>query len=137
MNEQQIILLVVMSAVVIIAIVFILRARKFCKEEEVIKTGSESGNLTIELESEDNSPKNSYLLKHICREDSSFGKSKTVVIRPRHLKLIREIIHVIGREELTIVSYVDNVLHNHFMDNKEIIESLYKDAKEQLFSHDE
>lgn len=58
---------------------------------------------------------------------------KGVYLRKEHHEKIRKIIQVIGDNELTIFSYIDNVLHNHFDTYKDEIQELYDKHNKAIF----
>ncbi len=58
---------------------------------------------------------------------------KSVYIRKAHHDKIMKIIQVIGNNETTIFSYIDNVLNHHFETFQDEIEELYDKNIEKIF----
>lgn len=46
---------------------------------------------------------------------------------------IRRIARVIGGDDVTLFSYIDNVLAEHFAANKEVISALYDEHNRPIF----
>lgn len=58
---------------------------------------------------------------------------KTVYIRKEFHERITRIVQVIGRNELSLFSYLDNVLEHHFATYQEDISELYKQRNNDIF----
>jgi len=54
---------------------------------------------------------------------------KTVYISSEHHKRISQIVHVIGKGNMSIFSYIDNVLTHHFETFKEEITECYENKR--------
>lgn len=60
-------------------------------------------------------------------------EGKTVYIRKKYHDRIQKIVRVIGGNGLSLFSYLDNVLEQHFAAFKEEIDTLYKQRDEGVF----
>ena len=70
----------------------------------------------------------------IIRNASSNTRSgKTVYIRKEFHERITRIVQVIGKNELSLYSYLDNVLEQHFATYQEEISELYKKRNSDIF----
>lgn len=58
---------------------------------------------------------------------------KTVYIRKEYHERIQLILRVIGKDEVSLFSYIDNVLAEHFAAHKEVIASLYNEYNRPIF----
>ncbi len=58
---------------------------------------------------------------------------KSVYIRKGHHEKIMKIVQVIGRNQLSLFSYIDNVLNHHFESFKDEITELYNKNNEGIF----
>ena len=58
---------------------------------------------------------------------------KTVYISKEHHERINKILHVIGKNEVSLFGYIYNVLEQHFAENKEVITKLYVNNREDIF----
>lgn len=54
------------------------------------------------------------------------GSAKTVYVRKEYHERIQLILRVIGKDEVSLFSYIDNVLAHHFNTFQEEIKKLYK-----------
>lgn len=61
-----------------------------------------------------------------------FGK--TTYIRKEHHQRISTIVRTIGKDEVSIFSYIDNVLTEHFKSNRLEIEELYDEYNKPEFN---
>lgn len=64
---------------------------------------------------------------------SNTRSGKTVYIRKEFHERITRIVQVIGRNELSLYSYLDNVLEHHFAAYQEEISELYKKRNDDIF----
>ena len=64
---------------------------------------------------------------------SKTHSGKTVYIRKEFHERITRIVQVIGRNELSLYSYLDNVLEHHFATYQEDISELYKKRNDDIF----
>ncbi|WP_373804061.1 MULTISPECIES: DUF3408 domain-containing protein [Bacteroidales] len=58
---------------------------------------------------------------------------KSVYIRKEHHEKITKIVQVIGRNQVSLFSYIDNVLSHHFATYQEEITALYNEHNEGIF----
>lgn len=58
---------------------------------------------------------------------------KTVYVRKEYHERIQLILRVIGKDEVSLFSYIDNVLAEHFAAHKEVISSLYDEHNRPIF----
>lgn len=58
---------------------------------------------------------------------------RTVYVRQEYHERIRRIARVIGSDDVTLFSYIDNVLAEHFAANKEVISALYDEHNRPIF----
>jgi hypothetical protein len=64
------------------------------------------------------------------KESAEVARSgKTIYIRREFHERILKIVHVIGQNEVSIFSYVDNVLNNHFKNFRDEITESYEQKK--------
>lgn len=55
------------------------------------------------------------------RSETNARDGKTVYIRPEFHEKLSRIVHVIGKDKITIYAYVDNLLEHHFSEFREQI----------------
>lgn len=65
-----------------------------------------------------------------------YPKRQTVYIRKEFHERITRIVQVIGKNELSLYSYLDNVLEQHFATYQEEISELYKKRNSDIFSYE-
>lgn len=58
---------------------------------------------------------------------------KTVYICPEHHARITRILHVIGKNDVSLFSYIYNVLEHHFDTYRDGITELYEKNRESIF----
>lgn len=58
---------------------------------------------------------------------------KLIYIRPEYHEKVSKIIHVIGKNEISIFSYIDNVLTHHFEEFQEEIIRSYRENNTDIF----
>ncbi len=73
----------------------------------------------------------SYVDRFLKTSPMSTRSGKLVSIRMSYHKSIMKIIRVIGNDEVSIFSYIDNVLSQHFEEYEEEIEKLYETNLEE------
>jgi hypothetical protein len=66
---------------------------------------------------------------------TSTRSGKTAYIRKEFHERITRIVQVIGRNELTLFSYLDNVLEHHFNTYQEDISELYNKRNTDIFNN--
>ena len=64
---------------------------------------------------------------------SNTRSGKTVYIRREFHERITRIVQVIGKNEVSLYSYLDNVLEHHFAAYQEEISELYKKRNDDIF----
>lgn len=64
---------------------------------------------------------------------SNTRSGKTVYIRKEFHERLTRIVQVIGRNEVSLYSYLDNVLEHHFATFQEEISELYKKCNDDIF----
>ena len=69
----------------------------------------------------------------ITSAPSNTRSGKTVYIRKEFHERITRIVQVIGKNELSLYSYLDNVLEQHFATYQEEISELYKKRNSDIF----
>lgn len=77
--------------------------------------------------------KNLYL-----KETNLISRSgKSVNIRKEYHRIIQKLIQVAGGNTVSISEYLDNILRNHFDENKEVIQKLYEEScPKDIFGQD-
>ena len=69
----------------------------------------------------------------IKESDVTTRQARHVYIRTDFHDLISKIIHVIANKEMSIFSYIDNVLAHHFEEFQEEISKIYKEKNKDIF----
>ena len=77
--------------------------------------------------------KRNYRLRYLKRADAVARRGKLVYVRQEYHERIRRIARVIGGDDVTLFSYIDNVLAEHFSANKEVISALYDEHNRPIF----
>lgn len=68
--------------------------------------------------------KNLYL-----KETNLIARSgKSINIRKEYHRIIQKLTQVAGSNTVSISEYLDNILRNHFNENKEVIQKLYEES---------
>lgn len=71
----------------------------------------------------------SYIFTYLKSADFAARTCKTAYIRDEHHERIQRIVHIIGRNRVTLSGYIDNVLAEHFENHKDEITKLYELSK--------
>lgn len=71
----------------------------------------------------------SYIFTYLKSADFPARTCKSAYIRDEHHERIRRIVHVIGRNKVTLSGYIDNVLAEHFDNHRDEITKLYELSK--------
>lgn len=71
--------------------------------------------------------KRNYRSRYLKKADTVARRGKLVYVRQEYHEHIRRIARVIGGNDVTLFSYIDNVLAEHFATHKEVIAALYDD----------
>ena len=58
---------------------------------------------------------------------------KLIYVRPEYHEKVSKIIQVIGKNEISIFSYIDNVLMHHFEEFQEEIIKNYRENNKDIF----
>lgn len=69
----------------------------------------------------------------IKESDVTTRQARHVYIRTDFHDLISKITHVIANKEMSIFSYIDNVLAHHFEEFQEEISKIYKEKNKDIF----
>lgn len=70
---------------------------------------------------------------YLKKADTVARRGKLVYVRQEYHERIRRIARVIGGDDVTLFSYIDNVLAEHFAANKEVISALYDEHNRPIF----
>lgn len=74
-----------------------------------------------------------YISLFMSNSNIKARSGKLVYIRPEYHQNVSKIIHVIGKNEISIFSYIDNVLKNHFEEFQEEITEKYRENNKDVF----
>lgn len=77
--------------------------------------------------------KKEYRSRYLKKADTIARQGKLVYVREEYHERIRRIARVIGGDDVTLFSYIDNVLAEHFAANKEVISALYDEHNRPIF----
>ena len=77
--------------------------------------------------------KRNYRLRYLKKADTVARRGKLVYVRQEYHERIRRIARIIGGDDVTLFSYIDNVLAEHFAANKEVISALYDEHNRPIF----
>lgn len=134
MSDNLIMLCVVLAVMAGIAVPFIRRA---IRHRKTIGANVPQEEITVEVQPKDRTAEDIYLFRYICPDRGPIGSNKTIRIRPEYYDRIRAIAHIVGKNELSLIAYLDNVLKAHFDDNRDIINALYRNNTDELFKSGE
>ena len=70
-----------------------------------------------------------YIFTYLKSANFSARTCKSAYIRDEHHERIQRIVHVIGRNKITLSGYIDNVLTEHFENHRDEITKLYELSK--------
>ena len=70
-----------------------------------------------------------YIFTYLKSANFSARTCKSAYIRDEHHERIQRIVHVIGRNKITLSGYIDNVLAEHFENHRDEITKLYELSK--------
>jgi len=138
MTDNLMMLCVVLAVVAGIAVPFIRRA---IRHKKAIGAYLPEEEITVEVQSADTEPEpprdqtaeDIFLFRFIMPEREQIGSKQTIRIRQEYYDRLRTITQVIGKNETTMIAYLDNVLKAHFDDNRNTINTLYRENMEELF----
>lgn len=74
--------------------------------------------------------KTSYIEKYLTRKE--FASAKTYIY-PDALNIVRRMVKMCGNSQATIGGYISEILLEHFRQNRELMQSIFDDNKEELF----
>lgn len=122
MKENLILVCAVAVSVFFIGLPFVCQALR-CRRNIRNSEPAENEPTAEELTSQTPEDKH-FVARFTGLQQPPFTAGKTVRIRPQYYQRIKEVISRIGHDEISIISYVDNVLKAHFDDHNETINSL-------------
>ena len=128
MSDNAIILCIVLAVVAVIAVVFIRRANR---HRNIIMRATEPEEITMEVHPKDQSAEDVYLFRFVWLNQGRTDSRRTIRVRSEYYDRIREITQTIGNERVTLIAYLDNVLKAHFDDNREVINTLYREKSDE------
>lgn len=70
-----------------------------------------------------------YIYTYLKSADFTARTCKTAYIRDEHHERIQHIVHIIGKNKITLSGYIDNVLAEHFASHKDEMTKLYELSK--------
>ena len=74
-----------------------------------------------------------YISQFMCNSDIKARSGKLIYIRPEFHEKVSKIIQVIGKNEISIFSYIDNVLMHHFDEFQQEIIKHYRENNTDIF----
>lgn len=77
--------------------------------------------------------KNSYQSSFLKEAGIPARFGKTVYVRKEYHERIQRIIRIIGNDEVSLFSYIDNVLAHHFATFQDDITALYNERNSPIF----
>lgn len=96
--------------------------------ERIIDKKKNSGTGIAQDASEVEKVKN-YIYTYLKSADFTARTCKTAYIRDEHHERIQHIVHIIGKNKITLSGYIDNVLAEHFASHKDEMTKLYELSK--------
>lgn len=130
MKENIITVCAVAVSVFFIGLPFVHRAMRYRKNMKHLSAGRDAeSNGQCDAIPTRGIGEEIFMSRYVGLRQPPFTAGKTVRIRPQYYRRIQEIIAGIGHDKVTIISYVDNVLKAHFDDNRETVDSLFKEQQ--------
>lgn len=77
--------------------------------------------------------KRNYRLRFLKKADAVARRGKLVYVREEYHERIQRIANSIGEGEVSLFSYLDNVLTEHFATHREVITALYNEHNRSIF----
>lgn len=77
--------------------------------------------------------KRNYTRQFLKEADIAARIGKTTYVRKEYHERIQRIVRVIGKDEVSLFSYIDNVLEHHFACCQDEITELYNKHSEAIF----
>lgn len=129
-NDTTIMIGLIVCCLVVLAAVMIpkaIRHRKQVKQNENEKAVQDGQELEmIVVPSEEHNSTDNYQRRFLVNANIPTRNGKQVAIRQKYHNRISKIVKTIGDNEISIFSYIDNVLKHHFETFQEDISELYK-----------
>ncbi len=129
-NDTTITIGLIVCCLVVFAAVMIpkaIRHRKQVKQNESEKAVQDGQELEmIVVPSEEHKSTDNYQRRFLVNANIPTRNGKQVAIRQKYHNRISKIVKTIGDNEISIFSYIDNVLKHHFETFQEDISELYK-----------
>ncbi len=129
-NDTTITIGLIVCCLVVFAAVMIpkaIRHRKQVKQNESEKAVQDGQELEmIVVPSEEHKSTDNYQRRFLVNANIPTRNGKQVAIRQKYHNRISKIVKTIGDNEISIFSYIDNVLKHHFETFQEDIPELYK-----------
>ncbi len=112
----------------------IIEERKGKSETKPVKDSSSgNGSRKQEEKQKRHSSQPDYETLFIKESGVTTRQARHVYIRTDYHDLISKITHVIANKEISIFSYIDNVLAQHFDEFQEEISKIYKEKNKDIF----
>lgn len=102
------------------------------KKEKNPRTNEEVG-VQASIKRKKKRKETDYISLFVSNSDIKARSGKLVYIRPEFHQKVSKIIHVIGKNKITIFSYIDNVLSHHFEEFEEEIIKYYEENNKDIF----
>lgn len=129
-NDTMIMIGLIVCCLVVLAAVMIpkaIRHRKQVKQNENEKAVQDGQELEmIVVPSEEHKSTDNYQRRFLVNANIPTRNGKQVAIRQKYHNRISKIVKTIADNEISIFSYIDNVLKHHFETFQEDISELYK-----------
>ncbi len=77
--------------------------------------------------------KRNYTRRFLKEADIAARIGKTTYVRKEYHERIQRIVRIIGKDEVSLFSYIDNVLAHHFSSFQDEITELYNKNNESIF----
>lgn len=107
------------------------------KEESLLEETEETTEETVKPVREENKRKKNkapdYESLFIQEVNITARSGKSVYIRKEHHDKIMKIVQVISKNQISLFSYIDNVLSQHFETYQDVITELYNKNNESIF----
>lgn len=133
-NDDMIMTGIIVCCLVVLAVVMIPKAMRHrkrvreAKQEEAVQEEEQEVQMIV-VPSEESISEQSmtdYKRQFLVNADIATRNGKQVGIRKKYHSRISKIVQVVGKNEVTIFSYIDNVLKHHFETFQGDISELYK-----------
>jgi hypothetical protein len=125
------------TIIIVVALIFLfwlLNARKKEKnpraEEDI---SNEETQVQKPVKRKQKQKGNDYISQFMCNSDIKARSGKLIYVRPEYHEKVSKIIQVIGKNEISIFSYIDNVLMHHFEEFQQEIIKHYRENNTDIF----